>query len=122
MVITVSVAPSAGLTRTIRLPARSVTHSFPSAPNSISHGPARPDVTTRIVNRSVPSPVPGAGWGTGGGAAGGCGGRTACCGEASTHTSVSSVAIIMCGHCRAECGPMPEAKEIRPIRTDRIGP
>src|SRR6185295_8619129 len=44
--------PSAGFTRTTRLPTRSVIQSQPSGPHATSYGSSKPLATTRVVNCS----------------------------------------------------------------------
>ena len=55
MSIATVLVPSAGLTRVIRPPVRSVTQSLSSGPQVISHGPSRPVVSTFISNCLVPA-------------------------------------------------------------------
>src|SRR6476469_7121902 len=57
MVTAIDRDPSAGLTRTTRLPVRSVIQRYPSGPHDTSQGPARLSVTTRDVNVSGPNVV-----------------------------------------------------------------
>src|SRR5262245_38867848 len=52
MVVNTVRAPFVGLTRKMRRPVRSVTHSVCSGPQASSHGPSRPEVRTRIENFS----------------------------------------------------------------------